>query len=80
MAEQKWVAIVNGKEIGAFTTQKEAEQAEYNEIGLDALNHMIDSCSSYEGIDTSLMINYFVSNENAQTVVDYLQHLIDVGV
>lgn len=80
MAEQKWVAVFDGQVIGTFATQKEAEQAEYKAIGWDALNHMIDSCSSYEGIDTSLMLNYFVSNENAQTVVDYLQHLISVGV
>ncbi len=80
MAEQKWVAVVDGQVIGTFATQQEAEKAEYSEIGREALNNMIDACSGYEGIDTGLVINYFVANENAQTVVDYLQHLIDVGV
>ena len=79
MAEQKWVAMVDGQVIGTFATQQEAEKAEYSEIGRDALNNMIDACSGYEGIDTGLVVNYFVANENAQTVVDYLQQLIDVG-
>jgi len=79
MAEQKWVAMVGGKEIGVFTTQKEAEQAEHDATVYKELEAMLDSCSSYDGVDMSLFIEYFISNDKAQLVVDYLQSLIEFG-
>jgi len=79
MAEQKWVAITGGKEIGVFATQKEAEQAEHDATVYKELEGMLDSCSSYDGVDMSLFTEYFISNDKAQLVVDYLQSLIEFG-
>lgn len=78
MAEQKWVAVavVGGKVVGTFDTKEEADKYERNENGRDNLNKMIDACSSYEGIDTGLVINYFKTDETAQSIVDYLQYLV----
>lgn len=79
MAEQKWVAMVSGKEIGVFATQKEAEQAEHDATVYKELEDMLIQCTGYEGVDMSLFIEYFISNDKAQLVVDYLQSLIEFG-
>lgn len=79
MAEQKWVAVVGGKEIGIFATQKEAEQAEHDATVYKELEAMLDSCSNYDGVDISVFIEYFISNDKAQLIVDYLQGLIEFG-
>lgn len=79
MAEQKWVAVVGGKEIGVFDTQKEAEQEEHDATVHKELEAMLASCSSFDGIDMSVFIEYFISNDKAQLIVDYLQSLIEFG-
>ena len=79
MAEQKWVAVVGGKEIGIFSTQKEAEQAEHDANVYKELETMLCSCSSYDGVDLTTFTDYFISNDKAQLVVDYLQSLIEFG-
>ena len=80
MANQKWVASVDDVIIGTFDTKEEAELCEQRHIGRTALQNAINKCTDYDGLDTDLFIDFFITNDKAQTVVDYLQQLIERGV
>lgn len=80
MANQKWVAVVEDDIIGTFDTKQEAELCEDRHKGRKALDYAIDSCTEYNRLDIDCFINFFISDDKAQTVVNYLQQLIERGV
>lgn len=80
MAIQKWVAVVDDVVIGTFDTSKEAELCEERHKGRKALEDAVSYCSDYDGLMTDSFIDFFISDDKAQIVVNYLQQLIERGV
>ena len=80
MANQKWVAVVEGVIVGTFDTEKEALACEENNKGRLALIDAINTCSDYGGLSSDEFISFFLKDDKAQIVVNYLQQLIERGV
>ena len=66
--------------VGTFDTEKEALACEENNKGRLALIDAINTCSDYDGLSSDEFISFFLKDDKAQTVVNYLQQLIDRGV
>lgn len=80
MAIQKWVAVVDDVVIGTFDTKQEALACEERHKGRKALGDAVSCCSDYDGLMIDSFIDFFISDDKAQTVVNYLQQLIERGV
>lgn len=81
MAIQKWVAVVDDVIIsGTFDTKQEAELCEERHKGRKVLEDVVNCCSDYDGLMMDSFIDFFISDDKAQIVVNYLQQLIERGV
>lgn len=68
MAKQKWVAVVEGVIVGTFDTEKEALACEENNKGRLALIDAINTCSDCDGLMIDSFIDFFISDDKAQTI------------
>lgn len=81
MVIQKWVAVVDDVVIGGtFDTKQEAELCEERHKGRKALEDAVSCCSDCDGLMIDSFIDFFISDDKAQTFVNYLQQLIERGV
>lgn len=62
-----------------FESEAEAVAFEKSYQGRNRLTTLIDSCQSCGDFYIDDFLEFFEGHDDAQTIVDYLQSLIDVG-